>query len=206
VSVERGEGPDDDRPPVRVSSRFACGVTGIKLPEGGVGVVEVERDSCHDLLVGIDFDDVKHLDVKRLGPAIAPDETGTNEDEALATHRKHRRRYVICPDLHCGPNACDLGIPTLPDSRAHNPTAIVGTKIIGQYRGHGVPVAGCEVRPEARCHLTCRVFQRRWAAELFESCERCVEVFLVEKLAAIDQVTFDRGHVDVSPFGLEALP
>ncbi len=42
--IERGVGPRDDRPRVRVGGRFAGEVPGVELLEGGVDVVEVEQD------------------------------------------------------------------------------------------------------------------------------------------------------------------
>ncbi len=43
VPVERGAGPRDDRPRVRVCGRFAGEVPGIEFREGRVDVVGVER-------------------------------------------------------------------------------------------------------------------------------------------------------------------
>ena len=62
VSVERGVGPCDDRPCVRVGGRFAGEVPGVELLEGGVDVVEVEHDARRDPVVGVDLDDAEHLD------------------------------------------------------------------------------------------------------------------------------------------------
>ena len=61
MPVERGVGPRDDRPRVRVGGRFAGEVPGVEFGEGGVDVVEVERDECDDPLVGVDLDDAEHL-------------------------------------------------------------------------------------------------------------------------------------------------
>ena len=46
---------------------------------------------------------------------------------------------------------------------------------------------------------------RRRPTELVEPRERGVEVCLVEDLAAVDQVAFDRHKVDHPPLGVEAL-
>ena len=46
---------------------------------------------------------------------------------------------------------------------------------------------------------------RRRRAELVEPRERGVEVCLVEKLAAVDQVAVDRQKYGGSPLGVEAL-
>ena len=100
----------------------------------------------------------------------------------------------------------DFGIPTASDARVHDPTAIIGDNVVGQYLGQRVPVAGREVRPEALGHLACRVFQpRRRPTELVEPRKRGVDVCLVEHLAAVDQVAFDRQKVDHPPLGVEAL-
>ena len=76
VPVECGVGPRDDRPRMRVGGRFAGEVSGVELLEGGVDVVEVERDSGHDPVVGVDLDDAEHLGVERLGPLIPARDSG----------------------------------------------------------------------------------------------------------------------------------
>ena len=85
--VERGVGPRDDRPRVRVGGRFAGEVPGIELLEGGVDVVEVEHDARRDPVVGVDLDDAEHLGVERLGPLVAAREADTTEGEALPAGR-----------------------------------------------------------------------------------------------------------------------
>ena len=81
----------------------------------------------------------------------------------------------------------------LSDPGVHDPTAIVADNVVGQHLRHRVPVAGREVRPEALVYSACRVFQpRRRSAEFVEPGERGVEICLVEELAAVDQVAFDR--------------
>ncbi len=68
------------------------------------------------------------------------------------------------------------------------------------------PIADLEARLEALVHPACRVFQPpRRRVQLIEAGDRGVEVCLVEDFAAVDQVAFDRQHVDPSPFGVEAL-
>ena len=57
--VERGVGPRDDRPRVRVGGRFAGEVPGVEFVEGGVDVVEVEHDGRRDPFVGVDLDDAE---------------------------------------------------------------------------------------------------------------------------------------------------
>ena len=79
---------------MRVGGRFAGEVSGVELLEGGVDVVEVERDACHDPLVGVDLDDAEHLGVERLGPWSRPEKRIRLEGEALAAGRNDGRRYV----------------------------------------------------------------------------------------------------------------
>ena len=69
VPVERGVNSDDDRPGVRVGGRFAGEVAGIEFRDGGVEVVEVERDERCDPLVGVDLDDAR---APRCGSLRAP--------------------------------------------------------------------------------------------------------------------------------------
>ena len=62
------------------------------------------------------------------------------------------------------------------------------------------------MRLEPFVHLACRVFQpRRLRVQLVEPRERGVEVCLVEYLAAVDPIAFDRRNVDAPPLGFEAL-
>ena len=97
------------------------------------------------------------------------------------------------PEVGDCPHVGDLGIPTASDPGVHHPTTIVIGNVVGHDLGHGVPVAGREVRLEALVYSACRVFQpRRRPTELVEPGERGVEVCLVEHLAAVDQVAVDR--------------
>ena len=92
------------------------------------------------------------------------------------------------------------------DAGIHDATTIFVDYVVGLRVGHGVPVAGREVRPQALVHSTCRVLQpRRRTAELVEPRERGVEVCLVEELAAADQIAFDGQDFDDPPLGVEAL-
>ena len=91
VPVERGVALRDDRPRVRVGGRFAGEVSGVEFGEGGVDVVEVERDARRDPLVGVDLDDAEHLGVERLGPLVSAREARTTEHEALAAGRDDGR-------------------------------------------------------------------------------------------------------------------
>ena len=61
MPVDRGEGPRDERPRVRVGCRFAGEVSGIELCDGVVEVVQLEYDDRRDLIVGVDFDDAQRI-------------------------------------------------------------------------------------------------------------------------------------------------
>ena len=84
VPVERGVHLRDDRPRVRVGSRLAGEVPGVEFLEGGVDVVEVERDGGDDPVVGVDLDDGEHLGGDLPGPVPRIEERNANEGEALA--------------------------------------------------------------------------------------------------------------------------
>ena len=103
--VECGVGLRDDRPRVRVGGRFAGEVAGVEFGEGGVDVVEVERDARRDPVVGVDLDDAEHLGVERLGALVAAREADTTESETLPAGRNDGRRYASAPDVGESP-AC----------------------------------------------------------------------------------------------------
>ena len=64
VPVERGVGPRDDRPRVRVGGRFAGEVPSIEFGEGGVDVIKVEHDDAPTIRLSASISMiVKHLDV-----------------------------------------------------------------------------------------------------------------------------------------------
>ena len=81
----------DDRPRVRVRCRFAGEVAGVEFLEGGVDVVEVEHDDCHDPFVGVDLDDVRASRCTRRLRPVTIDRTPI-EDEALPAGRNDGRR------------------------------------------------------------------------------------------------------------------
>ncbi len=115
-----------------------------------------------------------------LGP-VADRQKITNEDEALPASRHDGQRYVQGANLGEGLHVRDFGSPTVPDASVHHPSTIVGHKVVGQCLGHGVPLAGRELRKVAVEHSVCRVFQPRyWPTEFVESGERSVHVCLVE--------------------------
>ncbi len=58
MPVESGVGIRDERPYGRVRSRFAGEVTGVKLRDGGVDVVGVERYERCDPVFGVDLDEL----------------------------------------------------------------------------------------------------------------------------------------------------
>ena len=59
VPVDCGVRLHDGRPGAPVGGRFAGDIAGVELGEGGVEVVEVERDVRHDPLVGVDLRDAE---------------------------------------------------------------------------------------------------------------------------------------------------
>ena len=62
VPIERSVDPHDDRPRVRVGGRFAGEVPRVEFGDGGVEVVELEHDECHDLIrAAVDFDDAQRI-------------------------------------------------------------------------------------------------------------------------------------------------
>ena len=120
--------------------------------------------------------------------------------------RNDGRRYVRTPTSATARKLAISASRPSHDPGVHDVTAVIRGNVIGQYLGHGVPVAGREVGPEALLHLACRVFQsRRLRLQFIEAGERGVEVCLVEEFAAVDQIAVDRQKFDHSPFGIEAL-
>ena len=75
VPVERGVSLCNNRPRVRVSGRFASEVPGIEFLEGGVDVVEVEHNACHDLAFGVDLGEAKNAR-EALDRSIQPSKIG----------------------------------------------------------------------------------------------------------------------------------
>ena len=65
--IERGEGPAITDQVCAHRRRFAGEVSGVEFLEGGIDVVEVEHDTRHDPLVGVDLDDAEGIDDERLG-------------------------------------------------------------------------------------------------------------------------------------------
>ena len=80
VPIQRSEAFRDDRPRARVGGRFAGEVSGVELGDGGVEVVELEHDECHDPFVSVDLDDAEEFVSNRLG--VAARGFKMREDEA----------------------------------------------------------------------------------------------------------------------------
>src|SRR3984957_18729431 len=64
LPVEPGWDRRNRRPCIRIGGPFAREVSGLEFFEGGVDVVGIELDVRHDPLVGVDLDDVEHLDAE----------------------------------------------------------------------------------------------------------------------------------------------
>ncbi len=100
-----------------VGGRFAGEVSGVEFLEGGVDVVEVERDAATIQFVGVDLDDAEHLERKSSGLLLAVREADTTEGEALPADRNNSRRHVRNPQSAIARMFVDLGVWTVPDSR-----------------------------------------------------------------------------------------
>ena len=146
---------------MRVGCRFAGEVAGIELLEGGVEVVEVERDECHDPLVGVDLNDVEDSMTNSSGRWSRPEEgTRVRARRSPRVAKTVGVKFVIQRSAMARMSAI-IGISTRSDSGAHDSTAIVKEKSSASICGHGVPVARCKARQEALVHLACRIFQTR---------------------------------------------
>ena len=119
--VERGVGSRDDRPRVRVVGRFAGEVPGIEFFEGGVDIVEVERDMRGDPIVGVDLDNIEHLGMEGLGPLVAARHASATESEALPAGRDDGRRHIRDPDVGDRPHVRDVEVSTVQDFRRPQP-------------------------------------------------------------------------------------
>ena len=102
-------------------------------------------------------------------------------------------RRLCSAEISCYPEVFDEEISAHLQVGVYHSTTIVEADVVGYHLRHGVPVAGGESLQKAIGHLACRVFEPpRRLPEFVEPHERGVEVRLVEELAAIDPVTFDR--------------
>src|ERR1700722_3557813 len=66
MPVDRGEGPDDNRPRARVRGGLSGHVPGVEFGEGTVEVVGFEGDGRCELVICIDFEDDEYLYEERL--------------------------------------------------------------------------------------------------------------------------------------------
>jgi hypothetical protein len=46
---------------MRVRGGFADEIAGVQLSDGGVDVIRIEHNACHDLVFGVDFKDAQRL-------------------------------------------------------------------------------------------------------------------------------------------------
>ena len=112
----------------------------------------------------------------------------------------------VTPTSATARKSCDYGFPAVSDPGAHHATTIVAEKIVGQHLGYARPSRGPRSAPGSVSYSACRVFQsRRLRLQFIKAGERGVEVCLVEDLAAVDPVAFDRKDVDHPPLGVEAV-
>ena len=206
VTVERRVGPRDDRPGRGISGRFASEVTSLKFGEGGVDVVDVEREARDDAVFCVNLEDVEHLDAEFVRPHPMVPGADMSEGEARPAGRKGGRRNLFETHLGGRSHFRYVIIATVLDAGVHDPTTIICENVMGGQFRHRVPVAGREVGPEALVHLSCRVFQSPCLRmQLVELRERGIEVGLVEDFGAVDQVAFDGEDLDHPPFGIETL-
>src|SRR6478752_2465339 len=85
-----------------VCGAFAGEVTGVEFLEGGVEVVEVERDCRCDPFVGVDLDDVQDIEAELLGLPTAARESSASEDDVIPTGRYGIRR-LCSAEISCYP-------------------------------------------------------------------------------------------------------
>ena len=130
--------------------------------------------------------DAEYIRLERLGPLVLAVRSGYGSGPVVLRGSRGRSPLCSCPDVGDGPHMRDISIATEQDPRTHHPAAIVIAHVFGQYPGHGVPVAGREVRLEVFEHLTCGVFESaRGLAEIVEPCERVIDIGLVEQFATV---------------------
>jgi hypothetical protein len=100
----------------------------------------------------------------------------------------------------------DHDVAAIPEPGIHHTDAILDESTVGQYLADRCPVVSLVVREVAVLCSCCCVFEsRRLRLQFIKAGERGVQVCLVEDLAAVDQVTFERQNVDPSPLGVQAL-
>src|ERR1700739_702863 len=62
AQCERGVTSRAERPRVRMGGRLSSEVAGVELGDGGLEVVQVERDVSRQQLVGVSLNDIKKFD------------------------------------------------------------------------------------------------------------------------------------------------
>ena len=142
-----------------VNGPFAGEVASVELGGGPLKVVGVEYNECCDSVFGIDPNHAQHLDLKRIRTLATDREAEAHEGKVRGAGRDDGRRDVCGQKFGDCPHVRHLGVSTVQDSKAHERTAIVIEKVVGQDLCHRIPVAHSEVSQEAFGHLACRVFQ-----------------------------------------------
>ena len=109
---------------------------------------------------------------------------------AVSKHRTARQSDVLGPSSDVTQTLSPILVSTIRTNMSREDRPIAAVECIGETsRTSGSP----------------RFRAAAPATELVEPRERGVEVCLVEELAAVDQVAFDRQNVDLPPLGVEAL-
>ena len=104
------------------------------------------------------------------------------------------------------PHVRNRDIATLPNPDVRHVTTVIAEILVGQDLGHIVPVARGEVREQSVVNSACGVLQlRRGLAQFVEPGDRGIEICLVEKFGAVDQIAFSRDDFQNSPLGVETL-
>src|SRR6188472_1238900 len=143
---------------MRMVCRLAREVSGVQLSEGAVEVLDVEADTRRSTVLFTDLDHAEHLGGDFTTIQLAVQGADTREREAVAARRDDCRcRVLVSDDFGDGSHICEVGISTALDTSVHHATAIVDANVVVRDRRYPVPVAGCEVFPEALVQLACRV-------------------------------------------------
>ena len=178
--------------------------TGRRVPQGGVDVVEVERDACHGPLVGVDLDDAEYLGAERLWPLVSAHVANTTQGEALSADRNYGRRYFVTPWSAVARRPAS-------DSRpCRRPASTTRRRSSTECRPPAV--SAIAVQSRAAKHVWKRsatrlaAFSSRRAGDSVHRIARARRrVCLVEYFAAAHPVTVDRQEVDHPPLGVEAV-
>src|ERR1700733_1796312 len=202
--VETGITSCDDGPGVRVGGGFAGEVPGVELREGFVEVFEVVRNARYDPLLRVDLDDVEGIVLNRI--RIAAGGANTCEDETLTADCDGAHHRYGEADIGGRLQIFDHNISTMLILGSHDPSLIDSRIVVGHELGQGIPVPGRKMRPFVFEYARRRVLQSpRRLAEFLKMCDGGVEVLLVEKFDAADQIAVERENRVLPPFGLEAV-